>query len=249
MKELKAEILKVDTLTSYTKKSMYKLFSNYYEKVSFSLFSKDLINKHYIIALYDLNQKIRGFSTIEICSFTYENETINAIFSGDTIINNKYWGNRALPYAFGYFAGKLKAINPNKKLFWFLIAKGHRTYRFLPAYAKSYFPNIEENNYLNLKEILVSLAKNKFPNNYNLEKNLIQYNESQGQLAIKWEGEKEKTLKNKYSKYFYELNPNYQMGEELACIAELKKTNLKSTVLRGFTNGTSCTLGDDFKIS
>ena len=50
-------------------------------------------------------------------------------------------GEQALVGAFCHFAGGLKARDREAPLFWFLISKGHRTYRYLSLFAHRYYPN------------------------------------------------------------------------------------------------------------
>jgi hypothetical protein len=70
--------------------------------------------------------------------FEAEGAPIMALFSGDTIISHHHWGEQELAHAWCYFAGQIKRQCPELPLYWFLIVKGHRTYRYLPAFTRRF---------------------------------------------------------------------------------------------------------------
>lgn len=235
MKILSYKIIDTNNISNTDTIKMYDIFRKYYDSVTLTQFVEDLSKKQYCIFLFNQNQTLVGFSSIEVYDDEFFEEKLKIIFSGDTIIEQEYWGSRILPYSFGYFAGKIKKDNPNIKLYWFLISKGHRTYRYLSSFAKSYFPSLYQNKTNKLEKTLNFLANNKFSKFYDSKTNLINFEKSSGQLDRIWESK----TNNKYARFFLKSNPKYFQGIELACITELCLDNLRSTTLRGFKDGLS----------
>ncbi len=52
----------------------------------------------------------------------------HAFFSGDTIIEKEYWGNRALTCAMYRYIVSFKLRYPLVPVYWILISKGFKTY-------------------------------------------------------------------------------------------------------------------------
>ena len=120
---------------------LYALYARYYGGTSPELFARDLAEKDHILLLEDEHGRTRGFTTLKILPFSHEGQTGRALFSGDTIIDHRYWGEQTLPLAWCELAGRLKAQQPDTPLYWLLIVKGDRTYRYLNAFSKNYYPN------------------------------------------------------------------------------------------------------------
>src|SRR5205823_11279599 len=53
------------------------------------------------------------------------------VFSGDTVIDRNYWGQKQLQLAFARLVVTLKLRAPWRPLYWFLVSKGYRTYLLL----------------------------------------------------------------------------------------------------------------------
>ena len=113
---------------------MYRLYSRYYAGGSHSRFMQDLSQKDYCILLQDERQAVRGFTTLAISEHVISNQRLRCLFSGDTVIQHQFWGEQTLPRAWCRFAGHLKAQEPQLPLYWLLIVKGHRTYRYLKVF-------------------------------------------------------------------------------------------------------------------
>ena len=58
--------------------------------------------------------------------------------------------------------GAIKRAHPERPLYWLLLVKGHRTFRYLPLFAKSFFPHwsIDRSD---LKPLADELASAMFP--------------------------------------------------------------------------------------
>src|SRR6185436_522698 len=117
------------------------LYGSYYEATSFALFESDLSDKDFAVVLRDEAGAVVGFSTLVILNTEIDGRWLRAIYSGDTIIARPYWGTQALAFTWLRFAGTVKAQVPECPLYWFLIVKGHRTYRYLSAFSIDFYPH------------------------------------------------------------------------------------------------------------
>ena len=140
---------------------MYALFERYYDGISASQFAADLADKSYVIELRD-GDTLRGFSTMALIDFVCDGIQRRAIFSGDTIIDHRHWGEQALPLAFCEFAGSVYATAPDMPLYWFLISKGYRTYRYLKLFSRQYYPREDMTTPADEQACLHHLALQRF---------------------------------------------------------------------------------------
>jgi len=128
------------TLSEAQIAQLYTLYQTYYGGTTPELFCRDLQEKDQILILQD-NQTPIGFTTLKIIHSQHQNQPIRAIFSGDTIIHHQYWGSQTLPLAWCELVGKIQAQESHIPLYWLLIVKGDRTYRYLNVFSKQYYPN------------------------------------------------------------------------------------------------------------
>ncbi len=240
---LKADVIAVAELSFEQQKMMAGLYGSYYDGFDEILFYQDLSAKHWAILLIDENNKIRGFTTLFVGEHCVDENgqqfSIRSIFSGDTIIHHDYWGEQALPHAWCKFIGVIKAQQPDVPLYWFLIVKGHRTYRYLRIFSKEFYPVSEAATPSKLQKIMDKLGNDRFGSNYHSQSGLIQYSESHGYLKQKWSGIDEQSLTKSDVKFFLKKNPNYQLGDELVCLTELTESNLQRYALSAFREGLS----------
>ena len=138
---LTSEVLSIGFLTQAEAEEMFALMQAHYEGVGREAFEADLERKDEVILLRDGVGKIRGFTTIawNPCG---EMAKGDVIFSGDTVIDRECWGTQELVKGFCRRAGELQRRS-GRRLYWFLISKGHRTYRYLPLFAKRFHPHPE----------------------------------------------------------------------------------------------------------
>jgi hypothetical protein len=216
--------------------AMYRLYAEYYAATSQDLFRSDLDDKDHVIELRD-GASLRGFSTLAVMDYEVAGEPCRALFSGDTIIDRRYWGEQALAQAFCRHAGVVKAQRPDLPLSWFLISKGYRTYRYLSAFAREYFPNPVRPTPPHIQERIDLLARRRFGEVYCAELGLVRFPVSRGHLKPQWTTIREGVLKRAEVRFFLERNPRFHAGEELCCITLLETGNLRSFARRAFLEG------------
>jgi hypothetical protein len=138
--KLVGDILRQGDLGDAIVAELFQLYARYYAPTSLAVFSRDLASKSYSIVVRDPQGRIRGFSTVARFSMMSVAGEIDVLFSGDTVVERSFWGEQTLPFRWIEEAGRIKAERQGVPLYWLLITKGHRTFRYLPGFAKDYFP-------------------------------------------------------------------------------------------------------------
>ena len=236
MSRLEARVRPVQTLDERQTLEMFRLYDTHYAASSFELFRRDLAAKSHVIDLR-AGGILRGFSTAEVLAFELEGVGSQAIFSGDTIVDPEFWGEQALVQAFCRYAGDIKACQPGRPLYWFLISKGYRTYRYLSLFAKDYYPHHAQPTPRAVQERLEHLARLKFGDAFDSATGLIRFPTSMGHLRAPLTCVRSHLLEHPAVAFFLERNPRYHAGEELACLTELSAANLRSFAKRAFAEG------------
>jgi hypothetical protein len=223
---LDGEIVGVDILSRESVNEMYDLMTAHYDNVDPDTFQRDLSEKRDVILLRDSEERsIKGFSTLMLLEQAVEGDSVTALFSGDTIIDKEYWGTNELPKWWGRYAFSLIDEMPDRELYWFLMSKGYKTYRFLPVFFNEFHPRRNVDFPEREKRILDTFATSKFPESYNPKTGVISYRGGKDHLKKGVADIDESRMKNPDIKYFVERNPNWQDGDELACLIRLTKDN------------------------
>ena len=250
MGKLKASYHDIDTLDRATRTGMFSLFERYYEAVTTAQFEQDLRGKSIAILLTDGEGNLQGFSTIEVISLDSSSGPGIALFSGDTIISHQHWGEQELSYAWCFFAGQIKKQAPSLPLYWFLIVKGHRTYRYLPAFTRRFYPRHNQVTPVELQRIIDRLASSKFGHAYDPQTGVVHFSRSRGHLRTEWIELNEDIVRKPDVAFFLEKNPGYVSGDELVCLTELSESNMRFVSRTAFIKGmNSCQDGMIFNVA
>jgi len=226
---MKTEISCTKRLSEKDIHEAYLLFCRFYSNVNLENFISDLSEKNWMIRIVD-NGKLVGFSTQQLIELQINGKTTYFLFSGDTIVDPGYWNKNQLGGAFIHLF--LHVINIRKTpLYWFLITKGFRTYRFLPVFFKRFYPSYTSNNQ-DLKPLLDAVASHKFQDEYNPNTELVTYKSGKDRFDNKYAEIPESRRKSKNVNYFIKRNPEYSAGVELACITRLSKDSLTDAGIR-----------------
>lgn len=219
------------------RRKMFEVYSRYYEGTSWELFEADLNEKQYALVLRSPEDVIQGFTTIAVTEMLHEGAPLRTIFSGDTIISHEHWGSQQLAFTWIHFAGRVKAENPEVPLYWFLIVKGHRTYRFLPAFSIDFHPHWERPIPADTKRIMDRLAEDRFRDAYDRKTGVISFPNSHGHLKRDLAHVSESEARRADVAFFLDKNPGYSRGDELVCLTELNLDNLRPIARRQFRQG------------
>lgn len=215
----------IDSLQKEDLQSIVKLYLSYYDGTDEVLVLSDLQKKTNVLMLYH-DEVLVGFTTFEVYEKVWQGKVALVVYSGDTIVEKAHWGQQALAYAWIRYIGELKRENPAQSIYWFLIVKGHRTFKYLPAFTHTFYPHWSSNEQI-LKPLLDSLAKEKFGDDYDAQSGIISFKHSRGHLKEAFSYPQENEMNNLSVKYFLEKNPGYLRGDELACICSFEDDNLR----------------------
>jgi hypothetical protein len=211
---------------------MQNLFLTYYEATTPELFQSDLQDKDEVQILY-YGKDIVGFSTFLFYPFTWQGRALRIVFSGDTIVSREHWGQQTLAADWLGHMGKKERESPDVPLYWFLIVKGHRTYRYLDVFAREFHPR-KDAPPSELAPLSAALARKRFGDFFDARRGLISFPEPHGQLAAFIAEPAQSDLRKDSVRFFMEKNPEYRRGDELVCLCRLHADNLRPMARRFF---------------
>jgi hypothetical protein len=221
------QAVEVATLDAAQHEAMYALYARYYDAASRERFLSDLADKRYVVLLHDQAHALQGFSTLAEYQREFDGRTIGVLFSGDTIVDTQHWGQQALAFAWLRLAGRLKARAPERPLYWFLISKGHRTYRFLSAFARQFWPAFDRPTPSRIQALMNALARERFGDDFDAATGVIRFAESRGHLREPFAEVSAAHRRLPEVAFFLARNPGYTRGDELVCLCELAADKLQ----------------------
>ena len=223
--KLKSNLLKISELTDTDKLAMFRLMQDVYNGENWDKFLSDMKEKNYALVLYNEKSQIAGFTTIEI--FDFEGNII--IYSGDTVVEENSRGDIELMRAWWKFSYTVQQNNPDKSVFWLLISKGWRTYKFFPMFLKKIYPTYRYETPQEVQEFINRLALTKFGDCY---KDGIVVPEKPDMLKSGKNDVPKRRINDADVMFFLKKNPEFYKGNELVCLAELSVANLTKAGLR-----------------
>ena len=107
MSELYSKTFDVKDVDPSMRRTMYSLLELYYDCTDWERFNKDLDAKDAVIVLFDRTMhRLRGFSTLKNAEVNREDGTrCRAVYSGDTVVEKAYWGQKVLGVHFLSISG------------------------------------------------------------------------------------------------------------------------------------------------
>ena len=98
---LVASIADITAMDRATRDAAFALFRAAYDGASRARFEHDLADKQRVILLHDrASGHLKGFSTVRIRAETLGGREVTTVFSGDTVVDRAYWGQKQLQLAF-----------------------------------------------------------------------------------------------------------------------------------------------------
>ena len=202
--------------------SMFVLYETYYEQISFEIFAEDLRRKTEVILLFDRQRgELQGFSTLVTFMLRQGSRQIPCVFSGDTIIHQRFWGQRSLGVAFLIYMFKKKLAHPTVHLYWFLISKGYKTYLLMANNFKEHYPRYEKPTPPMMSDLIQQASDCLFPGCYRDNGTLVFPAEKAARLKVGVADIDQRQLMHPRIQFFNANNPGWKEGDELACIAEM----------------------------
>jgi hypothetical protein len=230
---LKGILVPVTSITVVQREEMFRLFDRYYENVTRSAFLADLAEKHWAIMLLDpRTDALCGFSTQMLLEARVDGVSVRCLFSGDTVVARDHWGDIALSRVWGRLALSLiDRYNPGE-LYWFLISKGYKTYRFLPLFFREFYPRYDVPTPDWACRLIDIFAHRKFPLTYDTTAGIIRANQHKDRLRSGVADLTAERLRNPHVRFFEQRNSGYVHGEELCCLAPLSRDNFTPAAYR-----------------
>lgn len=216
---------------------MFALFSSHYDGADPAIFQADLQRKTYVITLRNCANELCGFSTLAVDEHWHEGVAHRIFFSGDTIIDPAYWGASTLQTAWLRLVGRL-LCGDQRPAYWLLTSKGHRTYRLLPLWFKTFFPHFAATDgQPQLKSLADSLGLARYGNMYDSKAGVIRKYGCGDRLAGPLAAIPAKDARRCDVRFFVDRNPHFGRGDELLCLAELSPGNMTRFSRRAFLKG------------
>lgn len=217
------------------REQLFALYDGAYAGGSRSHFESDLDEKDWIILL-QAGKAVAGFSTQKIFPMVHEGEPVRILFSGDTIIAPHYWGSQELVRAWCRFAGAVKSEEPDTRLFWYLISKGHRTYLYLPIFFDRFHPSCFAPPSPREERLMHALGRIRYGERYDASTGLIDAGFPHDRLRTELDSTPSRT-RNPHVSFFLQRNPQYARGVELLCMAEIAAENMRGMARRELDRG------------
>jgi hypothetical protein len=230
---LMGQVLSRDLVSASRREEMFALMDRYYEGVDRGAFFVDMDEKHWVIVLRDLrSDAVCGFSTQMLLDVDVGGRAVKAVFSGDTIIAPEHWGDNTLARLWGRLALRLIEELDSQELYWFLISKGYKTYRFLPLFFHEFYPRHETKTPPWAQDVIHSLGRYKYPALYDAAHGVIRATDGKDRLRAEVAPLTAARLRDPHVRFFATRNPGHARGEELCCIAPLTRANFTSAAYR-----------------
>ncbi len=213
------------------KDAMFALHARYFRNVARAAFLRDFGEKDWVIVLRD-GPEIVGFSTLQIVHLAVDGAPRVFLFSGDTIVDQAHWQHSTLAGAFGHVMLRLLGNEPGVPAHWFLIAKGYRTYRFLPVFFKTFFPVFDRATPPGHERLLRAVAAWKFGAAYDAGCGIVRHAGIGDRLRPDLCAVPAGRQDDPHVRFFLARNPGFGLGDELACIADIARSNLNRLAWR-----------------
>lgn len=217
--KLRGAIVAVTKLPASTVTAMWELFHRYYDATSQEKFLADLRRKRDVIVLRDTGDgSVQGFSTLVLCDTRVDGRRVVGIFSGDTIVDDVYWGQTELQRTFFRYIVTTKLRHPLATVYWFLISKGYRTYLLLSRNFPVHWPRHDRETPEWEERVMDALASELFPDAWRRDLGLLTFGGVEGKLKSHVAPIEPHMMAKEDIAFFARKNPGHLEGDELCCL-------------------------------
>ncbi len=224
---LQSRVLPVTQIDADLREAMFGLFSTYYDGADRAHFDRDLDEKHEVVTVWH-DDALVGFTTLHWSLSAYEGREVAVLFSGDTIMDREHWGHQALASAWLQRVGHWSVKRPDCTLYWLLIVKGHRTYRYMPAFGIEFVPGWRNGpNTADLLRLRNALARDRFGSDFDARDGVVRFRSPRSRLKAEVAQPSERERRLPDVAFFLENNPGYVDGDELVCLCPLAPSNMR----------------------
>jgi hypothetical protein len=209
---------KLEHITVQDIRDMFRIFCRYYENTSLEQFMTDLGKKSgAFIIRRKVDNSIVGFSTLGIYPMEVGGKKIRGVFSGDTILEREFWGNRAMNAAFVKRLLWEAIKDPFTPQYWFLISKGYKTFLLLTRNFPDYYPHPEREN-AHMQKIVEAYCEQLFPGNLDRENMVLDFGDGYNCLKNNITPITDELRNEADIAFFEQRNPGWERGTELPCV-------------------------------
>ena len=230
-RKVQGKIQCVEELSSFDLDCMLELMQRHYTEVHRAEFERDLNEKTWVITLRNSAGSICGFSTQVLWSVPGTPDTL-VLFSGDTVVDQAYRFSSLLAGLWGRLALALIDQYPQQTLFWFLISKGYKTYRYLPLFFHEFYPRRDTVIPVNIDSKLQQIGQWRFHDRFCPSLGIVRATPDSYRLRPEAAPVDTRRLKDPDIQFFVTKNPNHSLGDELCCLAPLNRANLTPSAYR-----------------
>lgn len=210
-------------VSAATRAAMRALLAAYFEDVTEAAFEADLAEKDRVLLMEDDAGVLRGFSTLLRYERTLDGQPVAVYFSGDTLIDRAFWGETVLPRLWAQTVFACAAEDAPTPAYWFLIASGYKTYRFLPTFFETFYPTPRAPTPPDVQRLLDALAQERYGDRY--QGGVVRLEHAtplrEGVAAID-----ERRRADPFVAFFERANAGHARGDELACLTRLAPDNV-----------------------
>ena len=231
-------------LSEADRECMLSLMNLYYQNVKATKFFQDLMDKDFVICLRGTLEAqpvdthnaqlgtVLGFSTQKLFVHHFNGKPYRILFSGDTVVSREHWNSPLLARAWGRLVMRLISESP-MPLYWLLLTKGYRTYRFLPLFFHHYAPSSQGPDNAELDDMRHALTRHLFGLAYNPDTFTVRGKAIENYFLRSGVADIDQArLCDRNVRRFLHLNPSYDEGDELSCIAPLTVDNFTGAARR-----------------
>lgn len=203
---------------------MYQLFDRYFAGVEPEIFERDLRQKDWVLLIRH-EERLVGFTTLQVASTVFEGQKIHVLYSGDTLTDPEVWGSPVLARAWIALVRRIQGETVGEPWYWLLLSSGFRTYRLLTVFFREHWPRHEAPTPPEASRLLAHLARERYGDFFDEAVGLVRFPQPQRLregLAQVPAGK----LHDPHVAFFLERNPGHAAGDELVCLAEVGDNNL-----------------------
>ncbi|MBJ3778156.1 hypothetical protein [Acuticoccus mangrovi] len=237
----KFKSLSVAAIDNSLEREMFALYARHYSGAREDVFASDLADRTDVVVVHDDCGPLLGFMALKVFQHPWiegPGGKARIIYSGDTVVDQAYWGRNLMAPAVMRFLGNVWSRAPSMPHFHFTLMGGYRTFRIFCGAYRTIYPNRKEATPPEIASLVDGLGRTLFGAVWD-PSGLVRLPEEQGRLRADIAGIAPQAIETKPDlAFFLERNPRFQEGFELACIAPLHP-QAPSRVMRGaFEAGT-----------
>ncbi len=230
---LTGKLLRVEDLAAGQREQMFAIMQRHYQNCHRTVFDADLSEKQWVVVAERVQDgAIVGFSTQMQLELDVAGEAVCFLYSGDTIVEPQYWNHNPLAGVWGRLALALLDQTPERRMYWFLISKGYKTYRFLPVFFYEFFPRYDQATPHGYEQLIDAIALAKFGKRFDAARRVICADGHSTCLRDDLAPLSPARLGDPHVAFFCQQNQGHSAGDELCCIAPLTRENFKPAAYR-----------------